>query len=120
MTLENEGICSAIAAVKTELSRPLLGRDDAEVALKIEDPNDRLATLICSRYDQVEISSVEKLRRHIGKLQIVELWQLTSNSPEDLIVEIPRLVNITNISRLSVSEAPLPGFLKITAESLRK
>src|SRR3954464_6601289 len=72
MTFKNESISSPIAAIKAKLSRSLLGRNDAKVALKIENPDDRLATLVSSGYDQVEISSIEKLGRYIGKFQIIE------------------------------------------------
>lgn len=118
MSFQQIHIVLSIAANHSELSRPLLRGDHSQIGMELCNANNRFSSTIETGHAQIQVMCFKKSRRNVLQFQVGKLWQLLDDTTENLVVKLPRLIQIINILSFLVSLTPFLSFLEIATKSL--
>mmetsp|Transcript_17483 Transcript_17483/g.52433 ORF Transcript_17483/g.52433 Transcript_17483/m.52433 type:complete len:714 (+) Transcript_17483:377-2518(+) len=107
VALEQEHVLGAIAAVDGQLAGALLAGDHVQLRGEGGDGHHRLPYQVRPRDRQFQPLGAHEGGGHVLELQHGELGQLLVDALEDVVVQVPRLVQVALLARALVPLAPL-------------
>ena len=105
------GIRLAVAAAERHLSGTLFGLNDRHHVLERSDSNDGLAAMIGSGNSKFKVPGFFEAGRNIRKVKVDEMRKLLGDLAEDVIIQVPRLIEVSGILRSAVLIAPVECFI---------
>ena len=114
VTFEQVPVIFAVRAVDLQPPRTLLGRDDVHRRRKRGDGDvsGRNAGHVVARHAQLQPLRVEQPGGDVLKLQGGERGELLVDALEDVVVQVPGLVQLLLAARLAILLAPVVRLLK--------
>mmetsp|Transcript_32711 Transcript_32711/g.92785 ORF Transcript_32711/g.92785 Transcript_32711/m.92785 type:complete len:201 (+) Transcript_32711:1420-2022(+) len=104
----------------SELPRALLGGNDMQLGGKGRDGHQGLAGDVRPRHCQLQTLGTHQRRGDILQLQHRHGGQLLVDALEDVVVQVPRLVELSLLPAATVLEAPLVRLLELPSVGLHK
>ena len=122
VALEQVLVRAAVAAADLEAARALLGRNHEHDRLKLRDAHDGLATHIRAWHSELQIAHRQQLGRDVlqGQLHGIRGGQLLGDALEYMVVQIPGLIQVVDLTVLAVPPHVLACLVQVAPVRLRK
>ena len=120
MAFEEIGVRLTIAAAERHAARALFGLNDVHGLLKGHDADDGFAGMIGPGRRKLKVSGFFELRRNVSEVEVDKMWKLLGNFAENIIIEVPCLVEISWVLGSAVLQAPVKRLTEIRSKSLGK
>mmetsp|Transcript_13522 Transcript_13522/g.28909 ORF Transcript_13522/g.28909 Transcript_13522/m.28909 type:complete len:454 (-) Transcript_13522:2570-3931(-) len=115
VTLEQEHVLGAITAMNGQLAGPLLGADDVELGSEGGYGDQRLAGDVGAWHRKLHALRPHQCRGHILQLQGGHAVQLLVDALEDMVVQVPGLVQLCLLAAGLVLHQPLKRLVQLPA-----